>query len=60
MTRDEREQELRNLIYGYFYELAEQYLRAAGLPPGTTLPMGLRVTQMINFILDKEFPPDNP
>jgi hypothetical protein len=60
MTRDEREQELRNMIYGHYHELAEEYLRAAGLPPGSTLPMGLRVTQMIQFILDKEFPPDTP
>jgi hypothetical protein len=56
MTRDERQNELVQLLKTNLPRLVELYKKAAGLPAGAVPKPGILASQLVKTVLDKEFP----
>lgn len=59
-NREMRELELRAMMQRDYSKLVELYMKAAGVPFGTMPPIGMLASQMIQVILEKEFPEKPP
>ena len=55
MTRDERQNELVQLLKTNLPRLVELYKQAAGLPAGAVPKPGILASQLVKTVLDKEF-----